>query len=83
MPIVLRQEIKTARGSGKNQRLDAKETFDSLRADMDSGLSMTYKEGDRTDTVTIERLEMQSERLSDDGGWWEGTLLVRLLTVPS
>ena len=50
---------------------------------MDSGLSMIYKEGDRTDTVTIERLEMQSERLSDDGGWWEGTLLVRLLTVPS
>mgnify|MGYP001173541432 FL=1 len=83
LPIVLRQEIKTARGSGKNQRLDAKETFDSLRADMDSGLSMIYKEGDRTDTVTIERLEMQSERLSDDGGWWEGTLLVRLLTVPS
>jgi len=82
LPIVLRQEIKTARGSGKNQRLDAKATFDSLRADMDSGLSMTYKEGDRTDTVTIERLEMQSERLSDDGGWWEGTLLVRLLTVP-
>ena len=83
LPIVLRQEVKTARGSGKNQRLDAKETFESLRANMDSGMSMVYKEGDRSDTVTIERLEMQSERLSDDGAWWEGTLLVRLLTVPS
>ena len=83
LPIILRQEVRTARGSGKNQRLDAKATFDSLRGDMDSGMSMVYKEGDRSDTVTIERLEMQSERLSDDGAWWEGTLLVRLLTVPS
>ena len=83
LPIVLRQEVRTARGSGKNQRLDAKQTFESLRANMDSGMSMVYKEGDRSDTVTIERLEMQSERLSDDGAWWEGTLLVRLLTVPS
>ena len=83
LPIVLRQEVRTARGSGKNQRLDAKQTFESLRANMDSGMSMVYKEGDRSDTVTIERLEMQSERLSDDGAWWEGTLLVRLLPVPS
>jgi len=83
LPIVLRREVRTARGSGINQLLDAKETFDTLRGYMDAGMSMTYQEGDRTDVVTIERLEMQSERLSDDGGWWEGTLLVRLLTVPS
>ena len=50
---------------------------------MESGTAVSYKEGKRVDTVTVERLEMTPERLSDDGGWWEGTLMVRLLTVPS
>ena len=50
---------------------------------MESGGCVKYKEGDRSENVTVERLEMQTERLSDDGIWWEGTLLVRLLTVPS
>ena len=50
---------------------------------MESGNSLSYKEGSRSETVTIERLEMQPERLSDDGSWWEGTLMARLLTVPT
>ena len=83
LPIFLKREVRTARGSGINKTLAAKETFDSFRTLMDRGEAITYKEGDRTDTVTIERLEMQPERLSDDGSWWEGTLLIRLLTVPS
>ena len=49
---------------------------------MESGQTLTYKEGDRSENVTIERIGMQPDRLSDDGSWWEGTLLVRLLTVP-
>lgn len=83
LPVFLKREVRTARGSGINQTLAAKTTFDSLRSLMESGQAISYKEGDRTETVTIERLEMQPERLSDDGGWWEGTLLIRLLTVPS
>ena len=83
LPIFLKREVRTARGSGINKTLAAKETFDSFRTLMNRGEAITYKEGDRTDTVTIERLEMQPERLSDDGSWWEGTLLIRLLTVPS
>ena len=50
---------------------------------MENGEDISYQEGDRVETVTIERLEMQPDRLSDNGAWWEGTLLVRLLTVPS
>ena len=49
---------------------------------MENGSAITYTEGTRSDTVTVERLEMQPERLSDDGSWWEGTLVARLLTVP-
>ena len=84
MPIVFRQNVTTSRDSGKPRAaLIVKDTFENLRALMESGTAVSYKEGKRVDTVTVERLEMTPERLSDDGGWWEGTLMVRLLTVPS
>jgi hypothetical protein len=50
---------------------------------MEAGVTVDYYEGSRAEKVTIERLSMQPERLSDDGSWFEGTLVVRLLTVPS
>ena len=83
LPIVLRRNVLTARNSGAPQTLAAGDTFTSLRTLMESGGAVNYKEGDRSENVTVERLEMQPERLSDDGSWGEGTLLVRLLTVPS
>ena len=83
LPIVLRRNVLTARNSGAPQTLAAGDTFTSLRTLMESGGAVNYKEGDRSENVTVERLEMQPERLSDDGSWWEGTLLVRLLTVPT
>tara|TARA_B100001996_G_scaffold210661_1_gene161661 strand:+ start:213 stop:2135 length:1923 start_codon:yes stop_codon:yes gene_type:complete len=84
LPIVFRRDVTTSRGSGKPRAaLIVKDAFENLRALMESGTAISYKEGKRTDNVTIERLEMTPERLSDDGGWWEGTLMVRLLTVPS
>ena len=84
LPIVFRRDVTTSRGSGKPRAaLVVKEAFENLRALMESGTAVSYKEGKRTDNVTIERLEMTPERLSDDGGWWEGTLMVRLLTVPA
>ena len=84
LPVMFRRDVTTSRGSGRPRpALMVKETFDNLRALMEGGTAISYKEGKRTDNVTIERLEMSPERLSDDGGWWEGTLMVRLLTVPS
>ena len=50
---------------------------------MESGITVDYVEGTRAEKVTIERISMQPNRLSDNGDWWEGTLVVRLLTVPS
>ena len=82
IPIVLRRSVLTARNSGAPASFVAGNVFTALRALMENGTAVTYVEGARTDTVTIERLEMQPERLSDDGSWWEGTLIARLLTVP-
>lgn len=83
VPLVLRQQVLTSRNSGAPTRYDSGTVFNSLRARMESGVTVTYIEGTRSENVTIERLAMQPEQLSDDGSWWEGTLLVRLLTVPS
>jgi len=82
IPIVLRQSVLTARNSGAPAHFVAGNTFSALRTLMENGTAVTYIEGTRSDTVTVERLEMQPERLSDDGTWWEGTLVARLLTVP-
>jgi len=83
LPVVLQRDVVSARGSGIPKRFDSSETFTRLRNLMENGEDISYQEGDRVETVTIERLEMQPDRLSDNGAWWEGTLLVRLLTVPS
>jgi len=83
LPIILKRDVMTGRGAGVPKRYDSSEVFTRLRNLMENGEDITYQEGDRQETVTIERIEMQPERLSDNGAWWEGTLLVRLLTVPS
>ena len=79
----MRRNVLTARNSGAPSRLAAGDTFTKLRSLMETGKAISYKEGDRSESVTIERLEMQPERLSDDGSWWEGNLMARLLTVPT
>jgi hypothetical protein len=83
LPIILRRQVLTARNSGAPRHFSSTDVFTTLRNRMETGQTLTYKEGDREENVTIERLSMQPDRLSDDGSWWEGTLLVRLLTVPS
>lgn len=83
LPIVLKRNVLRGRNSAAPKRFAAGDTFSALRKIMEDGTAVTYNEGDRDESVTIERLEMQPERLSDDGSWWEGTLIARLLTVPS
>tara|TARA_X000001036_G_scaffold405975_1_gene414342 strand:+ start:2219 stop:4096 length:1878 start_codon:yes stop_codon:yes gene_type:complete len=83
LPIVLQRQVLTSRNSGAPKAFSSTDVFTTLRNRMETGQTLVYKEGKRTENVTIERLSMQPDRLSDDGSWWEGTLLVRLLTVPS
>jgi len=82
-PIVLQRQVLTSRNSGAPATYDSAAVFNSLHGRMESGVTVDYVEGTRTEKVTIERLSMQPNRISDNGAWWEGTLVVRLLTVPS
>lgn len=82
VPLILRRQVLTSRNSGAPATYDSKTIFTNLRDRMESGVTVDYKEGTLVEKVTIERLSMQADRLSDDGDWWEGTLIARLLTVP-
>ena len=82
VPLILRRQVLTSRNSGAPAAYDSKTIFTNLRDRMESGVTVDYKEGTLVEKVTIERLSMQADRLSDDGDWWEGTLIARLLTVP-
>ena len=83
LPIVLERQVLTARNSGAPATFDSGAIFTTLRQRMESGVTLSYKEGTRSESVTIDRISMSPDRLSDDGTWWEGTLTVRLLTVPA
>ena len=83
LPIVLRRQVLTARNSGAPATFDSGAIFTTLRQRMESGVTLSYKEGTRSENVTIDRISMSPDRLSDNGEWWEGILTVRLLTVPA
>ena len=82
-PIILKRQVLTSRNSGSPVMFDSATIFNTLRSRMEAGVTVDYIEGTRAEKVTIERLSMQPDRISDNGAWWEGTLVVRLLTVPS
>jgi hypothetical protein len=83
LPLVLRRQVLTARNSGAPATFDSGAIFTTLRQRMESGVTLDYTEGTRAEKVTIDRISMSPDRLSDDGTWWEGILTVRLLTVPA
>jgi hypothetical protein len=41
-----------------------------------------YKEGSYSDDVIVDQVQFSADRLADDADWWEGTMTVRLLTLP-
>ena len=83
VPIVLAGRVSTSGGRGAPVAQDSKDVYDRLRALAASSESITYSEGSRSESVTIEDIEMQPIRYSDDGDWWEGICLARLLTLPA
>jgi hypothetical protein len=82
VPIVLARRVGTSRGQGAPTGFSSFDEFNRLKGWMDSGEVVAYEEGDQSVNVLVDRLQMQPRRLSDDAKWWEGVLLVRLITVP-
>ena len=82
-PLILQGMVTTSGGAGAAAYYDTLDEYNALRTLVVSAAEVTYEEGTgRTDTVTVEDLELQPLRFSDDNSWWEGTCLVRMLTSP-
>jgi hypothetical protein len=72
----------TSSGAGAPVGYDTHDAYNALLSLVTSAKVVTYEEGERSSDVSVEDLELQPVRFSDDGNWWEGTCLVRLLTIP-
>ncbi len=81
-PLVIQGRVATSFGAGAPAGFDSQVEYLALRTLVSGAQSVTFEEGDRSETVTVEDIEMSPIRYSDDGSFWEGTLLCRLLTVP-
>ena len=81
-PLVLAGTALTSHGAGAPVAYDSKDHYLHLRSLVTEAKAVTYEEGDRSETVTVEDLELAPIRLSDDNSYWEGTLVCRMLTVP-
>jgi len=82
LPIVMRKRVVTSRGAGAVATQDPQAEYDYIRDLMVTKQVVQYKEGSRIDDVVVDQLSFEADRLSDDADWWEGTILVKLLTVP-
>lgn len=81
-PLVLQGRVMTSSGAGAPVGYDTHDAYNALLSLVTSAKVVTYEEGERSSDVSVEDLELQPVRFSDDGNWWEGTCLVRLLTIP-
>jgi len=82
LPVVMRKRVATSRGMGAAAQQDPQGEYDALRALMVNKQVVTYREGSRSDSVVVDQMSMSAEQLSADGDWWEGTMTLRILTVP-
>ena len=82
LPVVMKKRVASSRGMGAAVQQDPQGEYDALRALMVAKRVVTYQEGSRSDTVVIDQMSMSAEQLSADGDWWEGTMTLRVLTVP-
>lgn len=82
LPVVMRKRVASSRGMGAAVQQDPQGEYDALRALMTAKRVVTYQEGSRSESVVIDQMSMSAEQLSADGDWWEGTMTLRILTVP-
>lgn len=82
VPLVLKKRVATSRGAGAALQQNPKSLYDALRTLMINRTVVTYEEGAHSEQVMVDQLQFSPEQLSSDADWWEGTCVVRLLTVP-
>ena len=79
---MLKKRVASSRGHGAAVQQDPKGLGDALRTLMADKSVVTYEEGNHSEQVVVDQIQFTPEQLSADADWWEGTCVVRLLTVP-
>ena len=82
LPLVLKKRVASSRGQGAAVQQNPKALYDALRTLMTDKSVVTYQEGNHSEQVVVDQIQFSPEQLSADADWWEGTCVVRLLTVP-
>jgi hypothetical protein len=82
LPVILKKRVASSRGSGSAIQQNPKALYDGLRTLMTNKSVVTYQEGNHSEEVVVDQIQFSPEQLSADADWWEGTCIVRLLTVP-
>jgi hypothetical protein len=82
LPVVLKKRIATSRGNGRALTQHPRNIYNVIRNLMIAKTVVTYEEGNYSENVIVDQVQFAPERLADDGDWWEGTMTVRLLTLP-
>jgi hypothetical protein len=81
-PLIIQGRVATSHGAGASAGYNSQTEYLALRTLVTTAKAVTFQEGDRSEQVTVEDLQMEPVRYSPDGSFWEGTLICRLLTVP-
>lgn len=79
LPIILR--TKVAARNGADEPFEVLDEFLFLKGLEEAGAAVTYQEGTSTYQVKVDQIEVQPEKWTDDGTFFESLLMVRLLTV--
>lgn len=79
LPIILRTEV-TANNGGSVDFVPLEE-FLFLKALEELGAAVVYQEGTSSYQVKVDQIEVQPEKWTDDSSFFEGNVVVRLLTV--
>ncbi|MCH1580880.1 MAG: hypothetical protein L7S55_09255, partial [Luminiphilus sp.] len=80
--VVMRKRVATSRSMGAAQQQDPQSEYDVMRALLANKRVVAYQEGSRSEQVVVDQMSMTAEQMSADGDWWEGTMTLRLLTIP-
>jgi hypothetical protein len=81
VPIMIGKEVKTPVREGGIIGYEPLEVFQSLKTLESTSQVVTYEEGNASYTCVIDQIEVKAEKWADDFSFFEGLLMVKLITL--
>ncbi len=81
VPLMLYPEVDSLEGDGNPLAFDPLAEYNYLKQLQVTGTIVSYTEGTLTCQAFIDQIEVKPEKWQGDREWFEGTVLVKLITV--